>query len=313
MVSVKGVSDQFAILPIRMPPVPSFPQPAIHEVRIRRNAPKIPTPNDSRSLFLKNVPTDSTEPHFRAVFADLVGAGRFETIVFDDEAKTALPVDPAHATKVIALARKRKRAEVEMEERAREEEVMRLPEIWTRRLHRSSGTAIVLLADEKSAQLVLKAIAKVQKTKKYPVWGNNLADEVPPLGSPWVSAHLQLCRVDKTSTQTAVHAFFNAFNRKEKDSVELAKKLRNEPDEDGFVTVTRGGRAAPASRNEAEEAKQRMVDKQERRKSEMKDFYRFQLRERRKQEQFALLKRFQEDRRKVDAMREKRGKFRPET
>lgn len=313
MAPVEGVSDQFAILPIRMPPVPSFPQTAIHEVRIRRNAPKVPTPNDSRSLFLKNIPADSTEPHFRAVFADLVGAGRFETMVFDDKTKTALPVDPAHATKVTALARKRKRAEVEMEEREREEEATRLPEIWTRQLHRSSGTAVVLLADEKSVQLVLKAIAKARKTKKYPVWGENLADEVPPLGSHWVSTHLQLCRVDKTETQTAVHAFFNAFNRKEKDAVEMAKRLRNEPDEDGFVTVTRGGRAAPASRSEAEEAKQRMVDKQEKKKSETQDFYRFQLRERRKQEQFALLKRFEEDRRKVDAMREKRGKFRPET
>ena len=313
MAPAEGVSEQFAILPIRMPPVPSFPKTAIHEVRIRRNAPKAPTPNDSRSLFLKNVPADSTEPHFRAVFTDLVGAGRFETIIFDDETKTALPVDPAYAVKVTALARKRKRAEVEMEEREREEEATRLPEIWTRQLHRSSGTAIVLLADEKSVHLVLKAIAKVQKTKKYPIWGENLADKVPSLGSSWVSTHLQLCRVDKTETQTAVHAFFNAFNRKEKDAAELSKRLRNEPDEDGFVTVTRGGRAAPASRSEAEEAKQKMIDKQEKKKSETQDFYRFQLRERRKQEQFALLKRFQEDRRKVDAMREKRGKFRPET
>jgi ribosomal RNA-processing protein 7 len=37
------------------------------------------------------------------------------------------------------------------------------------------------------------------------------------------------------------------------------------------------------------------------------------MRERRKAEQMALVRRFQEDKRKVDAMREKRGKFRPET
>lgn len=56
-----------------------------------------------------------------------------------------------------------------------------------------------------------------------------------------------------------------------------------------------------------------MLDKELKKKSETKDFYRFQLRERRKVEQAALLRRFQDDRRKVDAMREKRGKFRPET
>ncbi|KAJ6443317.1 ribosomal small subunit assembly protein [Purpureocillium lavendulum] len=312
MAATDSVSDQFAILPIRMPAVASFPHAAVHEIRIRRNAPNIPTADDSRSLFLKNVPADSTEAHFRAVFTSLVGAGRFETIKFDDEPSTVLAVDPAQAAKVAGFAKKRKRADLESEEQAREEEAARLPEIWTRRLHRSSGTAVVLLADEKSVQLVLKAVAKLHKTKKYPVWGENVADDVTPLGATWVSSHLQMCRVDKTSTQRAVHAFFNAFNRKEKEAAEMAKRLRNEPDEDGFVTVTRGGRAAPASRTEAEEAKQKMVDKQQKKKAEMKDFYRFQLRERRKQEQAALLRRFEDDKRKVNAMKEKRGRFKPE-
>ncbi|KAG5950136.1 hypothetical protein E4U53_005448 [Claviceps sorghi] len=306
-------SDEFVVLPIRMPSMPSFPHSAIHEVRVRRNAPKTPTPDDSRSLFLKNVPSDSTEPHFRAVFTSLVGAGRFETMAFDDEAKPLLLVDPAQATKVQGFARKRKMLEMEAEERQREADESRLPQIWTRQLHRSGSTAVVLLADEKSVQLVLKAIAKVHKSKKYPVWGENLADEVPSLGSAWIAAHLQLSRVDKAATQKAVHAFFNAFNRKEKEAVELAKRLRNEPDEDGFVMVTRGGRAAPASRSEADEAKQRMLEKAAKKKSELTNFYRFQLREQRKKEQAALLRRFQDDRRKVDAMREKRGQFKPET
>ncbi|CAM1500992.1 Fc.00g101540.m01.CDS01 [Cosmosporella sp. VM-42] len=313
MAPTEDAGDQFAILPIKIPSTPSYPATAIHEVRIRRNAPKIPTVDDSRSLFLKNIPADSTEPHFRAVFTELVGAGRFETITFDDETRTALPVDPAQAIKLTALARKRKRRDLEAEEREQEEEAAQLPEIWSRRLQRSSSTAIVLLADEKSVQLVLKAIAKVQKTKKYPTWGGNLADDVPALGSAWISSHLQLSRVDKLATQKSVHAFFNAFNRKEKDAVELAKRLRNEPDEDGFVTVTRGARVAPASRTEAEEAKRKMIERDEKKKSETKDFYRFQLRERRKAEQAALLRRFEDDRRKVNAMREKRGKFRPET
>ncbi|KAL7786648.1 ribosomal RNA-processing protein 7 domain-containing protein [Trichoderma ceciliae] len=312
MVPIDAAGDQFAILPIQMPPVPSFPETALHEVRIRRNAPKIPTANDSRSLFLKNIPADSTEPHFRAVFTDLVGAGRFEAITFEDDNKAAVAIDPARALKVAGFARKRKRGDVEDDEKA-EEEAARLPDIWTRQLHRSSSTAIVLLADEKSVQLVLKAIAKLQKTRKYPVWGQSLSGEVQPLGSPWMSSHLRLCRADKAEIQKATHAFFNVFNRKEKEAAELSKRLRNEPDEDGFVTVTRGGKAAPANQYEAEEARQKMVEKASKKRSEMKDFYRFQLRERRKQEQAELLKRFEEDKRKVNAMREKRGKFKPET
>lgn len=217
MASPEAPSEEFAVLPIRMPSVPSFPTEAVHEIRIRRNAPKIPTEDDSRSLFLKNIPADSTAPHFRAVFTSLVGAGRFESIAFEDETKSTLIVDPAQAMKVTGFAKKRKRADLEMEERDKEEKAAQLPEIWTRRLQRRSSTAIVLLADEKSVTLVLKAIAKAQKTNKYPVWGENLSDDVHPLGPEWISSHLQLSRVDKISTQKAVHAFFNAFNWKEKE------------------------------------------------------------------------------------------------
>ncbi|KAF4124243.1 ribosomal RNA-processing protein 7 [Geosmithia morbida] len=308
--------EEFVILPVQLPPLPSFPVTAVHEIRVRRNAPKIPTANDSRSLFLKNVPADSTEPHFRAVFASLVGAGRFETVDFEGKASsTAAVLDPARAMTINSLARKRKRGDVEDEGRRREEEEAQLPDIWTRKLHASSSTAVVLLADEKSVQLVLKAIAKVHKSHRYPVWGEGLADDVPPLGAPWLSSHLQLSsRADKLETKKSVHAFFNTFNRKEKEAAELAKRLRNEPDEDGFVTVTRGSsRVAPASRDEAEDARRKMIEKDARKKDGMQDFYRFQLRQRRKDEQASLIKRFEEDRKKVDAMREKRGKFRPET
>lgn len=307
------MGDNFAILSVKLPPVPSFPVPATHEIRIRRNAPKIPTENDTRSVFLKNIPVDSTEPHFRALFADLVGAGRFESITFEDESREVQAIEPGRAIKINGFAKKRKREDIEEEERKREEEAARLPETWTRRLQRSGSTAVALLADEKSVQLVLKAVSKLHKTKKYPVWGHSVADDALSLGPFWVSAHLQMSRVDKAETKQAVHAFFTNFNTKEKEAVELAKRLRNEPDDDGFVTVTRGGRAAPASRSLAEEAKARMVDKATKKKSEMTDFYRFQLRERRKDQQAALLRRFDEDRRKVNTMREKRGKFRPET
>ncbi|TDZ39710.1 Ribosomal RNA-processing protein 7 [Colletotrichum trifolii] len=313
MSSAESQSEGFVLLPVQLPPLPSCPITAVHEIRVRRNAPKLPTEIDARSLFVKNVPVDSTEAHFRQLFASLVGPGRFEGIAFEDERKSAVSIDPAQAVKLAGVGKKRKRAEQEAEERAREEEVARLPDTWTRRLRKSGSSAIVLLADEKSVELVLKAIKKANKSKKYPVWGEGVSDDFSELGSKWISAHLQLSRCDKVATQKSVHAFFNVFNRKEKEAQEMAKRLRNEPDEDGFVTVTRGGRAAPANKSEAEEAKQKMLDRAAKKKSETTDFYRFQLRERRKAEQAALMKRFDEDRKKVDAMKEKRGKFRPET
>jgi ribosomal RNA-processing protein 7 len=104
-----------------------------------------------------------------------------------------------------------------------------------------------------------------------------------------------------------------AFNESEEAAAREAKRARNVADEDGFVTVTRGGRVGPARKEEAEEARRRELEKEEKKRKAMGDFYRFQGRERRKEEQGELLKRFEEDRKKIEEMRkEKRGRFKPE-
>ncbi|KAJ8128254.1 hypothetical protein O1611_g5382 [Lasiodiplodia mahajangana] len=312
MATKSASSEEFSTLPISIPPLPSYPVPATHYVYLRRNAPKIATPDDSRSLYLANIPVDSTEAHFRALFSSLVGAGRFESITFEQEKKSAKTShEPAQAERLAKHHKKRKREDEELQHR-KEEAAAELPDIWTRELHRSGSSAIVVLADEKSVEVVLKAVKKLKKSKKYPMWGEGVKDSFPTLGAQWLKAHNKLSYPGNDVVQAVVDAYFTVFNRKEEEAQQLAKRLRNEPDEDGFVMVTRGSRNAPARRDEAEEAKQRMLDKQQKKKDEMQDFYRFQLRERRKAEQMELLKKFDEDRKKVQAMREKRGKFRPE-
>lgn len=314
MASIPKTMGEFSVLPLRIPPLPSFPRATTHYVYARRHAPNHPTSDDDRSLFVTNVPVDSTESHFRAIIAKLAGNGKFESISFEaDRREKPVSMEPAQAARLAAAAsRKRKRDESDSEDE--EEQVARLPPTWTRQLHRSGSTAVIVLADEKSVDLVLKAIAKAHKSKKYPIWGEGVEAKVPPLGTQWIQAHNSKLTFPPTEIlQQSVDAFFAVFNRKEKDAAALAKRLRNEPDEDGFVTVTRGGRAAPARRDEAEEARRRMLDREQKKKEELTDFYRFQLRERKKAEQAELVKKFDEDRRKVHAMRQKRGKFRPES
>ena len=318
-ISTPTIGDDFYVLPISIPPQPSFPQNAVHYVYVRRNTPKIPTANDSRSLFLTNVPVDSTELHLRGLFAALVGAGRFESATFEEERKEAenksIDATPLHARQLLAAhGKKRKHADREAAERAEEEAAAQLPTTWTRPLRRSGSTAVVLLADQKSVEQVFKAIAKTRKSKKYPIWGEGIANRVPQLGSAWLKAHNRLTYPDKHALQASVDAFSALFARKEQEAAELAKRLRNEPDEDGFVTVTRGGgRNAPASRNEAEEARKKMVEKAEKKKQELNNFYAFQMRERKKAEQAEMVKQFEEDRKKLQVLREKRGNLVPES
>jgi ribosomal RNA-processing protein 7 len=241
-----------------------------------------------------------------------VGAGRFESIVFEQDKRMAkISHEPAQAERLAKHHKKRKREDEELQNR-KEEAAAELPDTWPRQLHRSGSSAVALLADEKSADFVLKAVRKLQKSKKFPVWGEGVKTSVPLLGSPWLKAHNKMSYPGNDAVQAVVDAYFTVFNRKEEEANQLAKRLRNEPDEDGFVMVTRGGRSAPARRDEAEEAKQRMLDRQQKKKDETQDFYRFQLRERRKAEHMELLKKFDEDKKKVQAMREKRGNFRPQ-
>ena len=84
----------------------------------------------------------------------------------------------------------------------------------------------------------------------------------------------------------------------------------SEPDEDGFITVTRGGRQGPAREEEAR-AKEEELKKRE--KNRVKDdFYRFQQREKKKELAKDLVKGFEEDQRRVEEMKRRRGKIRPE-
>lgn len=315
--AAKTTVGDFSVLPITIPPLPAYPKTVVHHVYVRRNSPKVPTEDHARSLFLSNVPVDSTEAHFRALISSLVGAGRFEGITLEGGRRAAsagASALPAQAARLAAHSKKRKRDD-DVAERDGEEAAAQLPATWSRDLHRSGSTAVALLADEKSVDLVLKAIARLHKTQKYPVWGEGVSSsDVAPLGSKWLLAHNALTYPSRTALQDSVDAFFVLYNRREQEAAELAKRLRNEPDEDGFVTVTRGGgaRSNPARAHEAEEARRRLAEREARKREGLTNFYRFQLRERQKEEQAALLERFEEDRRKVSAMREKRGKFRPE-
>lgn len=84
------------------------------------------------------------------------------------------------------------------------------------------------------------------------------------------------------------------------------KQARSVPDDDGFITVTRGGRAGPARLEEAQAAAEKLKERQK----PPEDFYRFQTREKKKENAERLKREFQEDRKRVERMRARRGKIR---
>ncbi|KAJ5128396.1 hypothetical protein N7526_006562 [Penicillium atrosanguineum] len=79
-------------------------------------------------------------------------------------------------------------------------------------------------------------------------------------------------------------------------------------------TVSHLSGSSDTSRTNAcgEDEMKELVERQKQKAAGLEDFYRFQSREKRKERQNQLLRRFDEDKRKLRDMRDRRGKIRPE-
>ena len=117
--------------------------------------------------------------------------------------------------------------------------------------------------------------------------------------------HENLMYPDKNVLLESVNKYMTAYAANEAAQSRLLAKQRQEPDADGFITVTRGGRTNPAK----QEAAQESAEKQKEKQKGLEDFYRFQSREKRKERAGELMRKFEEDKEKVRRMKEQRGRF----
>ncbi|KAF2189210.1 hypothetical protein K469DRAFT_723961 [Zopfia rhizophila CBS 207.26] len=311
------ISD-FTVLPLTLSPVASFPKPATHYVYVKPHTPSQTTETTGRSLFLANVPIDANEENIRNLFGEKLGGARVSSVEFD----TAVPAVPLVKRwkddgKIVKVGegegdegkrgKKRKRDEDIVAEGVIEDEKSALPKTWDREIRRSGGCAVVVFVDRGSCKGAFKSIQKVVKEQRSIQWVGGEG-----LGVQRYKTHHSLSFPSKESLQSSINAYLTQFNRAELARNRLRAKQRSVPDEDGFITVVRGGRAGPAR---LEEAEQKKVELEERRKKKgaKEDFYRFQTRERRKEKESELKRKFEMDRRRVDEMRRVRGRVRPES
>lgn len=117
--------------------------------------------------------------------------------------------------------------------------------------------------------------------------------------------HQKLSYPEKTVLLESVNAFMTSFAEREASETRAQARRRQEPDADGFITVTKGGRTGPAR----QEAAQELAKKQKEKQKGLDGFYRFQMREKQKARAGELARKFEEDKQKVRKMRERRGAF----
>ena len=114
-------------------------------------------------------------------------------------------------------------------------------------------------------------------------------------------AHQKLIYPDPAVLQQIVDESLSAYDERIELETLARRKIANEPDEDGFVTVVRNTRAKPPPTVEELEERKRIA-KEASEKGTYKDFYRFQQREVKKEEMQNLLNNFEEDKRKVQQL-----------
>lgn len=296
-----SVSD-FTVLSLQVPPQPSFAQETTHYLYLRANAPRVPTEDTPRQVFLVNVPIDATDVHLRSLFADQLSGARLESVAFGSTQITRGIAAP------LPTGKKRKRGQDESEQPGQEVGV--LPQTWDREIHHSGGTAVVTFVDRTSAEAALKEARRVARAGGAVVWGQGVEGKVPPLGRARYFSHHRLRYPPAAELQASVDEYMAAYSAAEAAKEKQLARQRTAPDEDGFVTVVRGGRKGPAREEEAR-VKEEALKKREQERVKG-DFYRFQTRERKKEEAKKLVTGFEEDRRRVEEMRKRRGRMRPE-
>lgn len=166
--------NDYIILPLSIPPTDSFPQATKHYLYLRPNAPKIPTDNTPRELFVVNLPIDATETHLRALFATHGGGARVERVEFEG-ARTGKKVTAPVTSK---SGKKRKRGG------DGETKMVDLPETWDRSVGRSGNTCVVTFVDASAAEMALKEVKKAVKAGREIVWdAEEMEGKVPALGA----------------------------------------------------------------------------------------------------------------------------------
>ncbi|KAH0553296.1 hypothetical protein GP486_006578 [Trichoglossum hirsutum] len=295
----------YIVLPLQLQALPSFKEPAIHFLYLRRHEARVPTKDDARTLFAVNVPFDATEAHFRHLFSG-IGGGRVDNVKFlgsRQHPTTTTTVEQLIASSTKGNNKKRKRDRMDQEDKAAGE----LPETWDRELHLSGSTALIVFVDKGSLEATTRAL-KLYGKGKLALWGKGVeGGKVPALGSERYLAHHTLCYPPSSTLQSSINAYLTTFAAAEAARARHLAQKRQEPDEDGFITVVRGGRTGPARHEEAT-----VVAEKQKGKGHYRDFYRFQLREEKKKRVGELVKRFEEDKRKVQEMKERRGRFKPQ-
>ncbi|KAJ1956901.1 hypothetical protein EC988_001107 [Linderina pennispora] len=248
----------------------------------------------NRTLFMFNLPADATELSIRRL---LKGTARVVQVLFHDViGRDVIKTSALEARLTASLASDSKDEDTK-------------PVMRTQLLGSGASAHVVVLEEQELANVLNMKSAR----REWPS-GDPASD---PLAYHGLSRYIYEYRAARPPIEMLkqdVDGYMAKFEEAQYERERLLAQQRNVPDADGFITVIRSGRkstntdgtitvtAATANGIKSAEAKKKDV--------QFGNMYRFQMRERKRDQLAELRKKFDEDKEKIARMRQNRH-FRP--
>ncbi|KAF9169751.1 Ribosomal RNA-processing protein 7 [Mortierella sp. AD010] len=318
----------FYILPLHMPAIstthssPTYKN-VLHYLYFKKHeSPKqdAKTPRD-RTLFLLNIPVDATESHIRDLFKPY---GRVASIHFLNRVRDS-NLSKEEREQQEELERLEREAEAAEEaqnnktkkgnkkQQQQQQQATGAEDTQRRKLFATGSQAYVVFLEE---QELVKALNMKRKKRSWIVTGPEAtpadAAKLSSLGvAKWLNDYHRM-RPNHSALQTKVDDYMDKFERSEYEAQQAALARLNVMDDDGFTLVTRAGNKGYNTDGviKVQAIKTEDVKNIKPKKKELQDFYRFQMREAKRDKLVELRRKFEEDKIKIEALKVNR-RFKP--
>ncbi|QPG73191.1 hypothetical protein FOA43_000498 [Brettanomyces nanus] len=285
---------EYTVLPVLLPGTRNISK-AWHYLFIKKHVTKDEAESKTRSLFIVNIPVGANFNNMKRLMSQVALGANIESF------QACEYYDPDNVINYNMDINLSKLSNADFgEENLRDN---RIP----------VGCGVVTFLDRDGMNLALSSIKKLVMSSKSdckpPEW--ELFTDKETGSSRYLGVNN---RLNAGSLSKDVYSSMKAFEKREHEVEEELKQMTETVDEDGFTVVVGPHRKTKSgimgslktlTDLEHDEKYSKKIKKKEK-----KDFYRFQIRERKKQEVNDLLKKFKDDQERVRIMREKR-RFNP--
>ncbi|KAF9973792.1 Ribosomal RNA-processing protein 7 [Actinomortierella ambigua] len=337
------VINNFFVLPLHMPAIPvlslnsainkkkaasSYANNVLHYLYYKKHeSPKqdeAKTPK-GRTLFVLNVPVDSTEDQFRQLFKPY---GRVVSVHFLDHRYQDMHLTKEEREEQEELERLEREAELaaqKAEEAAaakkagkkagknsKQHSQTSTAVTKRRRILRTATQAYVVFLEEQELQKVLQLKKKKRTWISANADGEQDSKHFETLGiNKWIQEY-RTRRPNHVDLQLKVDDYMDKFERSEYQAQQAALARVNMVDEDGFTLVTSAGKKGSNTDGviTVQAARAEDVKNIKPKKKELQDFYRFQMREAKRDKLVELRRKFEEDKQKIEHLKATR-RFKP--